>query len=165
MNLAEALAAAQDLAKAVPTLFEHVTMELAFGATARPIGDWSDPLHPGMLVTGDPIGRRSGVYFLCAPDGEIVYIGKAGDRNLHQRVWSHLATPSEVVDGRRTFPQHRFQAAHYCPKLGQQITAGEITLGVIMISECSVVSLVEVYLQTLHAKVSGCLPQLNLRIG
>lgn len=77
MELREALVAVQKLAKTHPALFGGVDVNLAFGEGRPCIGDWSDPENLGMLVTGDGIGDKSGLYFFASPGGEILYIGKA----------------------------------------------------------------------------------------
>jgi len=167
MNLQQAADAVRELATSIPSLFNGVDfgLRLGFGATPRGVGDWSDPDNPSVLITGDGIGCKSGVYFLCAEDGVIAYIGKAGNNNLHHRIWSHLATPQEAGPGRRLFPNHGFRAECYCSRLSAQIADGRIFLGIITISDRTLVSLVEVYLQTLHVKLDKDLPLLNRRIG
>lgn len=62
MDFKEAFTLVNDLAQAMPAILDRVTIELAFGDASPAIGDWSDPTNSGMLVTGDGVGCKSGVY-------------------------------------------------------------------------------------------------------
>lgn len=163
MNFEQAYKAIQDFALCNNNLFSNVKVEFSFGANRPPIGDWSNDENMGMLIFGDEIGRKSGVYFYATLDGEIIYIGKAGQDNLHQRVWAHLQTPQSLTpDRKRIFPNHRFVTNKL---YAEAFTSGDIRLGVVTISNKSLVSLLEVYLQTLHIHQTGELPALNRQIG
>jgi hypothetical protein len=168
MRFDEACKAVNDLSGALPHLFEGVTMSFHFGRDRCPIGDWSEPARIGMLISGDGIGCRSGVYLFSSSAGDVLYIGKAGKNNLHNRVWHHVQTPvsSPLSSGRYTFPNNRFRSKAVCPLLQKEIEEGRISLGVITVSHPHLVPIIEVYLQTLHIKLhSGRLPELNLQIG
>ncbi|MHC8400287.1 hypothetical protein ACYZTX_12605 [Pseudomonas sp. MDT1-17] len=77
MNFQQAYAALESLIHSLPSLFFDVTVNFAFGENRPAIGNWFDPLHLGLLATGDGVGSKSGVYFFGSPEGEIIYIGKA----------------------------------------------------------------------------------------
>jgi hypothetical protein len=165
MNFHEAYGAIKEFVRSTPDLFSDVTVDFAFGENRPTVGDWSTPTNLGILVTGDGIGTNSGIYFFGLPDGDIIYIGKATKNNLHQRVWDHVKTPQEISNARRVFPLHGFGECGNAPELAIQVREGNIFLGVVTVSNPDVVSLIEVYLQTLHLKKHGCLPALNKQIG
>jgi hypothetical protein len=118
-----------------------------------------------MLVMGDGIGSKSGVYCFASPNGDIVYIGKATKNNLHHRVWDHVKTPEILGDSWRTFPKHGFRGTAEAEEHEANVLNGRVHLGVITISDPALVSLVEVYLQTLHKKQHHRLPVFNKQIG
>jgi hypothetical protein len=127
MNIEQAYAAIQDFVKCQQNLFVDTCIELAFGSDRAPIGYWSDNENIGILNIGDGIGNKSGIYFFALPNGEIVYIGKAGQNNLHQRVWDHLKTPQELGhDKKRFFPKHKF--LNELPSYADEFTKGSIKL-------------------------------------
>ncbi|EXF94656.1 hypothetical protein HK44_001445 [Pseudomonas fluorescens HK44] len=165
LNFQQAYAALESLIHSLPSLFSDVTVNFAFGENRPAIGDWLDPLNLGLLATGDGIGSKSGVYFFGSPEGEIIYIGKATKNNLHHRVWDHVKTPQVELDGRRTFPKHGFSERSYTPEQTACILGGDAFLGVVTVSDPELVSMVEVYLHTVHVKTHGCLPCLNKQIG
>lgn len=154
-----------DLAQAMPAIFDRFPIELAFGDASPAIGDWSDPTDSGMLVTGDGVGCKSGVYFFGTPEAQILYIGKATRNNLHHRVWDHVKTPSIREDGWRTFPNHRFTGFANDKNLVPHVQDGEARIAVITVSDPVMVSLIEVYLLTAHMKRHGALPAFNRQIG
>jgi len=165
MHIEEAFSAIEDLKRAMPVLFAGVEVHAVFGEDRPAIGDWSCPDNLGMLVTGDEIGSKSGVYFFGSPTGEILYIGKATKSNLHHRVWGHVKTPEVLDGGRRVFPKHGFTAGADNADPVSHVLKGEVRLGVVTISDPELVSLVEVYLQTVHKKRYGSLPAFNKQIG
>lgn len=166
MRFDEACTAVNNLFTALPHLFEGVALSFHFGSDKCSIGDWSEPSRIGMLISGDGIGCLSGVYLFSSTAGNVVYIGKAGKNNLHNRVWHHMQTLAQLPSGRRNFPNNRFGSKTLCPILRAEIEDGRISLGVITVSQPHLVPLIEVYLQTLHVKLhSGRLPELNLQIG
>ncbi|WP_176465372.1 MULTISPECIES: hypothetical protein [unclassified Pseudomonas] len=165
MDFKEAFILVMDLAHAMPALFDKVEIELAFGDANPSIGDWSDPTNLGMLVTGDGVGCKSGVYFFGSPESEILYIGKATKNNLHHRVWDHVKTPNIREDGRRTFPNHRFTGFEQAKNQMPHVLSGEARIAVVTVSDPEVVSLIEVYLHTAHKKRHGTLPAFNRQIG
>jgi len=57
----------------------------------------------------DGIGHQSGVYILYALSGEIYYIGKAAQNNLHEEVWGKLRTPSKNKNGTSYYPKNYFK--------------------------------------------------------
>lgn len=166
MQFEEACEAVSDLARALPSLFEDANISFHFGRGRCSIGDWSEPDRIGMLISGDGIGCRSGIYLFSSSGGDVIYIGKAGKNNLHNRVWHHVQTPAIMSTGRRTFPNNRFRSKRVSLLLQKEIEEGQISLGVITVSHPYLVPIIEVYLQTLHYKLhSGHLPELNLQIG
>lgn len=165
MRFDEACRAVNDLSETLPQLFEGVTLAFHFGGDRCSVGDWSEPARIGMLVSGDGIGCRSGVYLFSSSAGTVVYIGKAGKNNLHNRVWHHMQTPVLLPSGLRCFPNNQFRSKTSCPTLRAEIESGHISLGVITVSHPHLVPLIEVYLQTLHVKLHSRLPDLNLQIG
>lgn len=164
MIFQEAFLAVEDLRVAIPSLFDGVEIVVAFGPGRPAVGHWGDEEKIGMLVTGDGIGNKSGLYFFSSSAGEIIYIGKATRNNLHYRVWDHMKTPLALEDGRRVFPKHEFTYAEgdVCH---EEILEGRIHLDVITISDSELVSLVEVFLHILHKKKHGRLPVFNRQIG
>lgn len=70
MDFKEAFTLVNDLAQAMPAIFDRVTIELAFGDASPAISGWSNPANSGMLVTGDGVGCKSGVYFLVPLKGK-----------------------------------------------------------------------------------------------
>jgi len=138
---------------------------VAFGEERPCIGDWSDPNNRGMLVTGDGIGNKSGVYCFASPSGDILYIGKATKNNLHHRVWDHVQTPRFLEDYRGIFPNHGFRGGAGAEEHEQDVQKGRIRLGVVTISDQDLTSLAEVYLHVLHKKRHNRLPVFNKQIG
>jgi hypothetical protein len=67
--------------------------------------------------------------------------------------------------GRQVFPNHGFANCVASPDAVMSFRNGEVFLGVITVSDRTVVPLLEVYLQTLHIKMHGCLPVFNKQIG
>lgn len=165
MRFDEACTAVTDLSRALPDLFDSVSLSFHFGGDRCSIGDWSDPARIGMLISGDGVGCLSGVYLFSSSAGNVVYIGKAGKSNLHNRVWHHMQTPKLLPSGRRRFPNNQFGSKTSCPILRAEIEDGHISLGVITVSQPHLVPLIEVYLQTLHVELHSSLPELNLQIG
>lgn len=90
-----------------PSFFGDVEVTFPFKDRITPIGDWSDLENIGMIITGDEIGSKSGVYFFAKPDEIAIYIGKAA--NLHRRVWGHVKTPQTLENGNKIFPKQGFR--------------------------------------------------------
>ena len=165
VKIREAVDAVQELIEAHPGLFRDAEIQAAFGEERPCIGDWSDPNNRGMLVTGDGIGQKSGVYCFASPSGDILYIGKATKNNLHHRVWGHVKTPQFLEDGRGTFPKHGFRGGPEAEEYESDVREGRVRLGVITISDQELASLAEVYLHVLHKKMHSRLPIFNKQIG
>jgi len=115
----------------------------------------------------DGIGHESGVYFLYSPSGEVYYIGKATRNNLHEEVWGKIKTPSKNDDNTFYYPKNYFLNKNNLDKNAvNDVTTGNIKIGVITISNNILSSLSEVYLQTLYCQNNaGNLPKLNSQIG
>ena len=164
MNFREIPAAIETLISGLPDLFSRADIHYNFFGGAPGIGDWRDEKNLGILIAGDGVGSKSGIYFFGSPEGQIVYIGKATKGNLHNRVWDHCKTPDLMPDGRRIFPRHGFGHMD-APIEAEYIRDGRARLGVITVSDSELVSLMEVFLQTLYVKRHGILPALNKQIG
>ena len=162
MKLSEAYQAIEELKNSLPQIFQDTEITYPFENRRTPIGDWSDSTNIGMIVTGDDIGKKSGVYFFAKPDEEVFYIGKAA--SLHGRVWGHVNTPSTNEDGKKQFPNHKFSCSESIEEM-QTVETGQALLGVATVSNPDLVSLIEVFLHTVHIKQHGKLPALNKQIG
>lgn len=162
MNLNEIYHAIAELTKSLPAIFQDVEIDFPLKDSGKSIGNWADADNMGMLVTGDGVGHRSGVYFFAKPDGTVFYIGKAA--NLHHRVWDHVNTPRHVSDVFKEFPNHAFRCNHSQEEI-DCVATGSALLGVATLSDPNVTALVEVYLHTQHIKQSRKLPALNKQIG
>ena len=115
----------------------------------------------------DGIGHKSGVYIIYTTMGEIYYIGKATQNNLHEEVWGKLKTPSKNEDNTSCYPKNYFlNKSNLDQTAVDDITTGNVKIGVIVISNNILSSLAEVYLQTVYShNNSGDLPKLNSQIG
>ena len=162
MKLSEIYQAIEELSASLPDIFDGVDIEFPLKDSSRSIGDWSDRSSMGMVVTGDGIGTKSGVYFFAKPDGIVFYIGKAA--KLHSRVWDHVNTPKNVDDFTKEFPNQTFRCDD-SPEVIECVKAGKALLGVATISNPDLAALVEVFLHTLHIKKTGKLPIINKQIG
>jgi hypothetical protein len=162
MKLVDVYQAIEELKNSLPQIFQDTEIAYPFENSRTPIGDWSDITNMGMVVTGDDTGKKSGVYFFATPDEEIFYIGKAA--SLHGRVWDHVNTPSTNDDGKKQFPNHKFSCNGSVEET-HAVETGLALLGVATVSNPDLVSLIEVYLHTIHIKQHGKLPTLNKQIG
>lgn len=119
---------------------------------------------PNMKVDTSVRGK-SGIYFITDDEENILYIGKAVQRNFHERIWDHLKTDS--TDGScRYFPQNKFkQYGGLCERTVELVSAGKVKIRAVAISPDYFTSLAEVYLQTIHHHREGRLPALNRQIG
>jgi hypothetical protein len=162
MKLVDVYRAIGELKDSLPQLFECIEITYPFENSRTPIGDWSDVNKIGMVVTGDDIGKRSGIYFFATPDEEVFYIGKAA--SLHGRVWDHVSTPLTDNVGKKQFPNHKFKS-NDSTKETHAIEKGLALLGVAIVSNPNLVSLIEVYLHTVHIDQHCRLPKLNKQIG
>jgi len=162
MKIDEVYKAIEGLTDSLPDLFGGVEIDFPFRGTSKPIGDWSDSSDMGMVITGDGIGTKSGVYFFANPDGRVFYIGKAA--TLHHRVWGHVNTPISIDEKTKEFPNQKFRGDG-CQEEIKSVIAGKALLGVATLSNADLAALVEVFLQTLHIKRTGNLPALNKQIG
>jgi len=162
MKLNEIYQAIEDLKNSLPKVFHGTEISYPFKNRLTPIGDWSDLENIGMIVTGDDIGKKSGVYFFAKPNEEVFYIGKAAC--LHERVWKHVNTPTTNEDGKKLFPNHNFRCDESTEEM-KLVAKGQALLGVATVSNPNLVSLIEVYLQTIHINKHGKLPIINKQIG
>jgi len=162
MKRSEIYNAIEELKNSLPQVFQDTEIIYPFANRCTPIGDWSDSANMGMIVTGDDIGKMSGVYFFAKPNEEVFYIGKAA--SLHGRVWDHVNTPITNDDGTKQFPNHKFSCNESKEEI-QAIESGQALLGVATVSTPYLVSLIEVFLHTKHISQHGKLPALNKQIG
>ena len=155
----------RELMRKLPEVFLGVDVNYSFGEGRPFIGDWSVSGNEGILISGDGVGSKSGVYFFYAQSGEVLYIGKAAKYNLHNRVWDHVGTPKRLEDGWFEFPDGKLIKGASDEGYIGQVRSGKIRLGIIEISNPDLVPLVEVYLQTECKLKNGRLPIFNKRIG
>lgn len=165
MNISQAYDAVKLLKISLSELFLSVELNFPFIEGRPTIGDKSIANMPGILITGDGIGCKSGIYLIASPNEEILYIGKATKNNLHHRVWGHLKTPETLKSGHWAFPKNEFESFTSEAEHVKNVREGNVKIGVITISNPEVVSLVEVYLHTLHMQKFGRLPLFNKQIG
>ncbi len=165
MKLNDAFNALRELAQEHQPTFGDVDMQTPWSEARPCVGDWSDLANLGMVVTGDGIGNRTGLYFFTTPDGEIVYIGKATTNNLHHRIWDHLRRPEVLEDGRRMFPRHIFGGHAEAEPHEDDVLNGRLRLGIAALSNPEFVTLAEKHLQNLYKKQHGRLPAFNKRVG
>lgn len=111
-------------------------------------------------------GHMSGLYFLCSLDEDIYYIGKATKNNLHEEVWGKIKTPNKDNPERKTYPKNYFAGKNLDKEAVADVGNGDIKIGLLVISNPVLVSLAEVYIQSVfYQRNSRELPKLNLRIG
>jgi hypothetical protein len=146
MKLVDVYRAIGELKDSLPQLFECIEITYPFENSRTPIGDWSDVNKIGMVVTGE----------------EVFYIGKAA--SLHGRVWDHVSTPLTDNVGKKQFPNHKFKS-NDSTKETHAIEKGLALLGVAIVSNPNLISLIEVYLHTVHIDQHCRLPKLNKQIG
>ena len=150
---------------ALPKLFDGIKVEYEFGEGRPFIGDDSIENFRGMLG-GHSLAFKSGIYIFTTKDNDIIYIGKATKNNLHSRTTSHVGTPKRLDNGKMTFPLTTFSGCSDL-ELSKDIQDGQIRLHVFSVSDAVVISLIEVYLQTVYVQNSkeGKLRWLNKQIG
>ena len=150
--------------ESLPEIFNDVEVNFPFKNNGTSIGDWSDSAKMGMVVTGDGIGNKRGIYFFAKPNGTVFYIGKAADSSLHDRVWDHVNTPRHVSETVKEYPNQKFRCESAKEEI-ESVISGKALLGVATLSDPDVAALVEVFLHTIHKKKFGKLPAINKRIG
>ncbi len=116
--------------------------------------------------------QESGVYFICWPKDEVVYIGKATKNNLGAEIWGKFGKPCEDANNKKIFSKSYYltnkkmhRELKENPSLQNALLNGEVFIATIVIPEKDIASLVEVYLQTVYKKIHGVLPILNKQIG
>ena len=104
------------------------------------------------------LSKTSGIYIFIAEDGTVLYIGKAGENNVGDRIWDHIKTPEPSDrEGWVIFPKNKFNS--------DIIREGKAKVGIFEVEPSTYSSLVEVYLQTIFFEHIGQLPKLNSRLG
>ena len=158
--------------EAIGLLTEFLKSELVareFGKVDiyQPFGSCSpDIASVNPSLPKDGFGHRSGVYFLCSLKDEIYYIGKATKNNLHEEVWGKIKTPSLDNMGMRSYPKNYFLGKNLDSIATNDVENGNIKIGVLVISNSTLASLSEVYVQSVYfQRNDGNLPKLNSRIG
>lgn len=162
MKLSEIYQAVEEFIDSLPGIFNGVEIAFPLRYKNNSIGNWTDPNNMGMVVTGDNIGKKSGIYFFAKPDGTVFYIGKAA--SLHDRVWSHVNTPINVGEGIKEFPNQRFRSEEGKEEI-ESVKSGKALLGIVTLSNPDVAALIEVFLHTMHMQKLGKLPTINKQIG
>ena len=119
------------------------------------IGDKRDEnKHAIPYPPSSELSRTSGIYIFINEDELIMYIGKASENNVRDRIWDHIKTPEPSnKEGWITFPKNKFNS--------DIVTEGKVKVGIFKVSPAKYSSLVEVYLQTISTK----LPEYCLQIG
>ncbi|HFD15185.1 MAG TPA: hypothetical protein ENJ38_02640 [Rhodospirillales bacterium] len=107
---------------------------------------------------------KSGVYFIAAPDREILYIGKATRNNLAAQIWQKFGTPKLQEGDVPFFEESPFVRSDTDERLRRLMLRGEVLVAAAVVEPAAHASLVEVYLQT-WCVANGGLPPLNRRIG
>lgn len=153
-----------EFVNALPLLFGNVEIQYEFGENRPFIGDDSVENFRGMLG-GHSVGFKSGLYLFSNQENEIIYIGKATKNNLHSRTTSHVGVPKRTEAGWMTFPSTEFSECSEYPELVKNIRDGKIRLHVFTVSDATLISLLEVYMQTMYLKNVGRLPYFNKQIG
>jgi hypothetical protein len=153
------------LTTALGEIFSSTEVDFPFKDVKSTIGDKSVDGKPGVLLTGDGVGSKSGIYLITTTEDEVIYIGKATKNNLHHRVWGHLKTPSQLENGNWSFQKNEFESFGTEINHVKNVRSGNVKLGIITISSPELVSLVEVYLHTLHVQKYSKLPFFNKQIG
>ena len=117
-------------------------------------------------VPNQGASKKSGVYLFSDSSGEVLYIGKAGADNLAAEIWGKFSAPR--INEKSKQPEFtNSNMAKYAPndELREKFIEGDVCVAVVVIHPKDLVSLVEVYLQTLCFRKEGKLPLLNNRIG
>jgi hypothetical protein len=110
----------------------------------------------------DNLHKKSGIYIFTSDKDEIIYIGKAEDNSLHQEIWGKIKTPKEYDQNKKRW---MFPNAFKWEKT-EDIKLGKAKIAIFIFSHKELVSLAEVYLQTLfYYENNHNLPVLNDRIG
>lgn len=154
-----------DLLDLLRTQVDGVEFTEQFSPSKKPvIGNWADQSNLPIPYIGDGIGNKSGIYFFTSEDHDVLYIGKAAQNNLHQRIWDHIQTPGPMENGWRKFPKIKFdvKGSENCCEL---VREGKVKVGIFAISPAFVAPLAEVYLQTMYFAQTGKIPPLCKQIG
>jgi len=117
-------------------------------------------------VPNKEASQKSGIYLFSDSSSEILYIGKAGADNLSAEIWGKFSVPQ--LNEKTKQPEFiKSRMAQYAPgdDLKEKLIKGDVCISVAVISPKELVSLIEVYLQTLCFREEGELPRLNNRIG
>jgi len=119
------------------------------------IGDRTDEnLHGIPYPPSSDLSTKSGIYLFCKEDGEVLYIGKATENNIRNRIFDHLKTPeASDIQGWVTYPKNQFN--------DNLVKEGKVKVGIYEVKPAKYSSLVEVYLQTIVEE----LPEFCKRIG
>lgn len=101
-------------------------------------------------VPSKEASQKSGIYLFSDNTGEILYIGKAGADNLSAEIWGKFGAPK--LNEKTKQPEFiKSKMAQYSPNnhLREKLKKGDVCIAVAVISPKELVSLIEVYLQTL----------------
>jgi hypothetical protein len=123
--------------------------------------------------TSTQFNDRRGIYFYTRVGGDILYIGKAQDCSLSQRIWSHLRTPSvdrfQSTDrvGLILYPKHQWsesQSPDIAPLL-PYLQNGEIQVEALEVRPHHLAGLFESFALTFCQLIDQHLPPLNQKLG
>jgi hypothetical protein len=124
-------------------------------------GRWLDR-YDGILK------EKHGVYIISSLQNDVLYIGKADNSSIAQRIWSHVKTPNTARDsvpdriGIEIYPNQRWEGDKRTSS--EIIKFGDFFVYCLEIEPCTYASLVEVALHLFCLK-NGGLPPFNKRIG
>lgn len=116
-------------------------------------------------VPGERAAYRSGVYLIGDPDENILYIGKATEKNLGAEIWGKFRAPTNS-DSNDMPSFINSPLAKWAHEDGdrEMIIKGNVLISAAIIEPKEFSSLVEVYLQTWCLRKRSW-PRLNNRIG
>ena len=118
------------------------------------------------------IHGRFGVYVYATQDGEVIYIGKAQETAINQRVWAHLRTPCREREksldrlGLKLYPQHEWRnVEESLVAIANVVERGEVTIEALELRPNYVAGLFECFALTFCQLTEGRLPPFNRKLG
>ncbi len=121
-----------------------------------------------LSVYNKPLERypKGGGVYVFRVQGEIVYIGKAGD---FSRIWGHVGIP-EDVDGRQEFSNCRFVTDPYLNRVSaevkEQFRLGNFFIDCFIVTPADLCGALETFLQSVYWLTSDRKhPPANRQIG
>ena len=134
--------------------------------------EWLERVDARWLDKHDTVFKnRFGIYFYAQHDGDILYIGKAQDSTLRDRVWSHLSTPClerhQSIDrvGLRLYPNQQWNVEDKeFSNAATLVEAGDMTIHALDLCPNHVAGLFESFVLT-FCQLNERLPLLNRKLG